>query len=117
MLAQLQEIDPENLTASETAEITRIINNVDVVAYVILDMKGRELASGGTWSDMLAPILANALDLAHRMGGEIGENDGCNMLFLDGPSFETISIALNSATAIFLKRKPEATRGRLHYIS
>ena len=116
MLQQLQDISPEYLTASEASEIARITSDVDVIAYAILDMEGREIASGGAWSDMLAPVFANALDLAHRIGDEVGENDGCAMFFVDGPAFETISIALSAATAVFMKRKAKNVRGGLRSV-
>ena len=117
MLEQLQEISPDYLTATEASEIARITADVDVIAFALLDMEGQEIASAGAWSDMLAPVFSNALDLAHRMGDEVGEGEGCGMFFVDGPSFETISITLSATTAVFLKRKARNVRGGLRSVS
>lgn len=116
-MEQLREIGQEHLTQSEVAEVARITKDTDVIAYAIVDMEGYEIATGGAWSDMLAPVFGNTFDLAHRIGDEIGEEDMCNMLFIEGPAFETISITLSAARAVFLKRKTKNVREGLRSVS
>lgn len=105
------------LTAAEAEEIMRITGDPDVIAFALLDLEGRELHSEGAWSDMLAPIFANAFDLTHRIGEEVGEDDTCNLMFVEGPSFDTISITLSATRAVVMKRKVKTMRGGLRSVS
>lgn len=116
-MEQLQASTQDHLTESEAAEIARITNDADVIAYAILDMEGYEVATGGAWSTMLVPVFGNTFDLAHRIGDEIGEEDTCSMLFIEGSAFETISITLSAARAVFLKRKTKNVREGLRSVS
>lgn len=97
--------DPEFLTASEIAEVTRIRNESDVVSYAVFDMEGEQIEAGGAWSDMLAPVFSNASDIAHRLGDKLGSDDPCAKMHFAGADFETVSITLSAAQAVFVKRK------------
>lgn len=105
------------LTDAEAGEIARITREPDVIAFALLDMVGRELHSEGAWSDMLVPVFANVFDLTHRIGEEIGETDACNLMFIEGPAFDTVSVTLSAARAVILKRKTKNVRGGLHSVS
>lgn len=104
------------LTVAEVGEIQRIAADPDVIALALLDMEGRELHSRGAWSDMLGPIFANAFDLSSRMGEELGEDDTCNLMFIEAPTFDTIAITLSAARAVILKRKVKNVRGGLRSV-
>ena len=109
-MIQLDYENQDRLTAQEFLEIQRISADPDVIAYALLDLDGRELNTSGAWSDMLAPIFANAVDLAKRVGEDLGEEDGCSMMFIESPAFEAISVRLSSTCAVFLKRKTKNVR-------
>ena len=109
-MIQLDYESHDQLTAQEILEIQRITSDPDVIAYALLDLDGRELNTSGAWSDMLAPIFANVVDLTGRVGEELGEENASSMMFIEGPAFDAISVRLTSTCAVFLKRKTKNVR-------
>lgn len=102
------------LTSEETVELARIQQDNSVIGYVLLNLEGDELESGGAWNSLLGPVFSNIVDLADRIGEEFGEEDICPMTFMESPDFEVAGVLLSSARAIILKRKqrrkPEGLR-------
>lgn len=115
-MIQLEHQIQEHLTASEILEIKRITSDPDVIGYALLDFDGRELSASGSWSDMLVPVFANVFDLAGRVGEELGEEDTCSMIFIEGPAFDAIAVRLTTASGVFLKRKTKNVRQGLRSV-
>ena len=66
---------------------------------------------------MIAPVFANAFDLADRIGDEVGEQDNHPMMHLESPDFEVAAVTLTSARAVIIKRKHKNPREGLRSVS
>ncbi|MEM7422631.1 MAG: hypothetical protein AAF334_02855 [Pseudomonadota bacterium] len=104
------------LTTQETIEMARIQKNPDVIAYALIGFDGTEIEASGAWSSLIAPVFANAFDLADKMGEEVGESEPCPVLFLESPDFEIAGITLSSARAVVIKRRPRRVREGLRSV-
>ncbi|MEL7469124.1 MAG: roadblock/LC7 domain-containing protein [Pseudomonadota bacterium] len=96
-----------HLTSAETVELARIQKDPSVIGYAVLDLDGNQIEASGVWASQIVPVFANVFDLADRMGGEFGEEDGCPVLFMESPDFEVAGLLLTSARAVIIKRKPK----------
>lgn len=105
------------LTTQETIELARIQKDPNVIGYALLTLDGEELEASGNWSSMIAPVFANAFDLADRIGDEIGEQDVHPMLFVESPDFEVSAVTMTSARAVIIKRKLKNLREGLRSVS
>ena len=82
-----------------------------------MTLDGEELESSGSWAGMIAPVFANAFDLADRIGDEVGEQDNHPMMHLESPDFEVAAVTLTSARAVIIKRKHKNPREGLRSVS
>ncbi|MEL6478489.1 MAG: roadblock/LC7 domain-containing protein [Pseudomonadota bacterium] len=100
------------LTSEETVELARLQQDNSVLGYCLLSMEGEEITSTGLWHDLIAPIFANVVDLADRVGEEFGEQESCSRLTIENKTFEVTSVTLSACRAIVVKRKqPRKTEG------
>lgn len=100
------------LASWEFEEITKIKSDPSVIGYAIVTKRGDELESKDLWEDT-APILANLLDVADQIGGELGEDRGCRILVSDSSEYELTSMFMENAHAIYLRRKARSAVGGL----
>jgi hypothetical protein len=97
--------DEQLLTAEESTELARIQRDSQVIGYSVMALDGTEIESGGALSDTIAPIFANAFDLADKIGAEFGEEDTCPVLFMESDEIEVAGLLLSAARAVIVKRK------------
>ena len=87
-----------------------------MIGYAVIGLDGIEIESSGIWASMIAPVFSNMFDLSDRIGGELGEQDTCPILFLESPDFEVAGLLLTSARAVIIKRKQKRVSGGLRSV-
>lgn len=93
------------LTSQETVELARLQQDNSVIGYCLLGMDGEELQGSGHWKQTIAPVFANAIDLAEKVGEEFGEPEQCLRISFDNREYQVFSVLLSACRAVIVKNK------------
>ncbi|MEM7507392.1 MAG: hypothetical protein AAF415_11660 [Pseudomonadota bacterium] len=87
-----------------------------MIGTCLLSMDGEKIEASGQWSEMIAPVLANAVVLANKVGEEFGETEVCQRIQIGNRELEIITVTLSACQAIIVKRKQAKAREGLRSV-
>ncbi len=107
----MQDEEEPTLGAYGRARVAEVAADPATEGHAIFTPEAEELAGTGLWPDTV-PVAANLVDIADRLGIDLGETEGCRMLILDGPERAVDIEPLGAVWLAALRRKAGPGRPR-----
>lgn len=92
------------VSESEQNEVDKILADDRVMGFAVFDLGGEAVQKSDV-SETTVAVVSNLLDIAERVGTELGENAPRPAMMVTGSSVELLALPLNSANFMVLKGK------------
>lgn len=97
------------LSDREQDELQKIVSGDQVVGYAVFDGEGAAVKLSGVSENSVA-VFSNLMDIAERIGTELGESAPRPAMMFSCPSMELLALPLTTANFLVVKDRTSGQR-------
>ena len=94
----------DHVSESEQKEVDKILADDRVMGFAVFDLGGEAVQKSDV-SETTVAVVSNLLDIAERVGTELGESAPRPAMMVTGSSVELLALPLNAANFMVMKGK------------
>lgn len=94
----------EYVSESEHSEVDKILADDRVFGFAVFDLGGEAVQKSDV-SETTVAVVSNLLDVAERIGTELGESSPRPAMMVTGSKVELLALPLNAANFMVMKGK------------